>query len=149
MQAAKLPHLLIVVVLGLFSTSQLMAQKESAALSGLVLDASDLPVPNASVTAKELETGFKWQAETNSSGYYAFPYLKPGQYEIRVNKESFKPVTSTFHAQVNQAIRLDFRLDLGPISEQVNVTATEDLLQVENTAIGGHVEGSRDRKSVV
>ena len=142
MQAAKLPPLLLVTMIGLLSIPLLIAQKESAALSGLVLDASGLPVPDASVTATELETGFKWQAETNSSGYYAFPFLKPGGYEIRVNKESFRPVTSTFRAQVNQAIRLDFRLELGPISEQMNVSATEDLLQMENMAIGGHIEGS-------
>ena len=140
MQVLKFQSFLLVAVVGWLALPPLIAQKETASLSGLVQDPSGLPVSSASLSVKSLETGFKWETESNTSGYYVFPYLKPGQYQIRINKESFKGVTSTFRAQINQAIRMDFQLELGEISEQVNVSAPEDLLQVENMTVGGFVD---------
>ncbi len=126
-------------MLVLVPAQSLMAQIESATVSGLVLDSSGLPIPAAVVTARETTTNVSRETITNAAGHYAFPFLKPGGYEIRANKANFKQATSSLTAQVNQSARLDFSLEVGRIDEVVTIFATESLIQMDNMAVGGQV----------
>ena len=104
-----------------------------------MVDSSGLPIPAAVVAARETTTNVSRETVTNSAGLYVLPFLKPGSYEIRVNKANFKQATATLTVQVNQAARLDFSLEVGRIDEVVTIFATESLIQMENMAVGGQV----------
>ena len=127
------------LALALLPAQNLMAQIESATISGLVLDSSGLPIPAAMVAAKETTTNVGRETIASATGFYTIPFLKPGRYEIRVNKANFKQATATLTVQVNQSARMDFSLEVGPIDEVVTIFATESLIQMENMAVGGQV----------
>jgi len=130
-----------ILTLALLSSQGLLAQIENATVSGLVLDSSGLPLPAAVVALRETTTNVSRETVTNSTGFYTIPFLKPGTYEIRVNKVSFRQTSATITVQVNQAARLDFNLEVGRIDEIVTISATESLIQMENMAVGGQVSG--------
>jgi protocatechuate 3,4-dioxygenase beta subunit len=127
------------LALTLVPTRSLMAQIESATVSGLVLDSSGLPIAAAVVAARETTTNVSRETVTNAAGLYTLPFLKPGSYEIRVNKANFKQATATLTVQVNQSARLDFSLEVGRIDEVVTIFASESLIQMENMAVGGDI----------
>ncbi|HET6961628.1 MAG TPA: carboxypeptidase-like regulatory domain-containing protein, partial [Terriglobia bacterium] len=129
----------IILALALLPTDSLLAQIESATVSGVVLDSSGLPIPAVIVAARETTTNVSRETVTNAAGLYTFPFLKPGSYEIRVNKANFKQATATLTVQVNQSVRMDFSLEVGHIDEVVTIFATESLIQMENMAVGGQV----------
>ena len=128
-----------ILALALVPTQSLVAQIESATVSGLVLDSSGLPIPSAVVAVRETTTNLSRETATNAAGLYAIPFLKPGSYEIRVNKANFKQAASTLTVQVNQSVRVDFSLEVGRIDEVVTIIAMESLIQMENMAVGGQI----------
>ncbi len=129
----------LIFSLGLVPAPAVLGQTETATVGGLVLDGSGLPVAGGTVVARETMTNVTRETVTNSSGLYAFPFLKPGNYELRVNKADFKQATATLVLQVNQSARMDFELEVGAINEVIAVSATESLMQMENMAVGGQV----------
>src|SRR5665811_201689 len=68
----------------------LNAQESRATISGLVTDSSGAAVPDAQVSAINLETGLTVKSQANGQGLYVIPYLLPGQYKIQVERTGFK-----------------------------------------------------------
>jgi uncharacterized GH25 family protein len=62
----------------------------TSAINGQVSDASGAPVPRATVTVTNKETGLKRGANTDDSGRFNFPQLKPGAYSVKVEAEGFE-----------------------------------------------------------
>src|SRR5262245_26696301 len=133
------PWLWCIIAFALLPTRSLIAQIESATLSGLVLDGTGLPIPAVAVVVRDTTTTVSRETTTNSGGLYSIPFLKPGNYEIRVNKDNFKQATANVTLQVNQTARMDFTLEVGRVDEVVTIVATESLIQMENMAVGGQV----------
>src|SRR5580658_6448403 len=73
----------------LFAT-MVAAQVSTSQLVGTVTDTSGAAVPGAKVIAVQVETGVSTQTISNSLGFYTFPQLQPGNYELRVRKEGFE-----------------------------------------------------------
>src|SRR5437867_5629619 len=67
----------------------LAAQFTTASLAGTVLDSSGAAIPEAAVSVRNLETGFKQATASNSTGGFLFPRLPVGAYELKVEKEGF------------------------------------------------------------
>ena len=76
-----------VVILG---SGLLFGQNFSATITGSVRDASEAVIPQASVSARNLETGQTRVTETGANGNYSLPALPVGPYEITVEKPGFK-----------------------------------------------------------
>ncbi len=73
----------------------LSAHGQEAALTGLITDASGAVVPQATVLLRNQDTSAQYQTDSNGAGVYTFPFVKPGPYEINVEKSGFKKATRT------------------------------------------------------
>src|SRR5579862_4476528 len=112
-------------------------------VSGLVTDSSNAIVAGATVSVVNAGTNFLRTTTSNSDGNYSFPSLPPGTYEVRVEKDGFQTENSTVELQVQQTARVDFRLNPGSISQQVEVSASAAMLDTENATIGTVIENKR------
>jgi hypothetical protein len=102
-------------------------------VSGTVRDASNAVVPNAAVNATNVETGVPHQAATNGQGFYSFPDLPIGRYNIAIQGKGFKLYQRTgVTIDANSAVTVDAVLAVGEKSEVV--TVVENQLQVETTS---------------
>ncbi len=110
-------------------------------ITGQVGDPSGAGVPNAVVTLTSTSTNAVRQANSNEQGLYTFPSVPPGFYNVKVEHPGFKTATSNnVEVQVQQTVRLDLTLQVGQVSESVEVSAAADLLQAENATVGTVVE---------
>ena len=113
------------------------AQEVTAAINGLITDPSGAAVPNAKVTAKDLDRGTPWPTTTNSDGFYSFPRLPIGRYEVRVEVQGFQAaVKSPVELQLNQVAKVDLPLTVGNVNQTVEVTSEAPILQTESTQLG-------------
>jgi hypothetical protein len=112
------------------------AQDVTATITGTVMDASGGAVVGATVTAKSVERGTIFKAESNEAGIYRIPQLPVGNYDLRVEKQGFQ--TSLYPAFVlvlNQIARIDVQLKVGQISQTVEVTGAAPVLKTESTQV--------------
>jgi hypothetical protein len=113
----------------------------TATLSGTTSDRSGAVVPGAKVTVVNQQTQLTRETESNDSGVYNIPLLPPGVYSVRVEKTGFRVIQqSDVRLEVNQTARLDFALDVGTVSEVVEVTERPPLLESDTSAIGQVIE---------
>ena len=110
-------------------------------LTGSVSDASQAAVPGAEVTATGIGTGLERKTTTNQQGDYTLPFLPPGEYRVRVQKEGFRQVSRDVRLEVNQVARVDFALEVGEVTETVQVTGAAPLIESDTSAIGQVIEG--------
>jgi len=110
-------------------------------ITGRISDASGARVPEASVIVTNVETTAARNTVSNAAGQYRLPFLAPGRYRIEVLKEGFKPATrEPVRLEVNQVAQLDFTLEVGSVSESVEVAAVAPLLESSTSALGQVVE---------
>src|SRR5438067_891509 len=110
------------------------APAQTARISGRVTDATGAVVPATSITVTNVATGANRRVTTNAEGYYAVPLLLPGSYRVAVEHPGFKPIAhSGIVLEVDQRAELNFTLEVGGVSERVEVQAGAVLL---NTAEG-------------
>ncbi len=113
-------------------------------IAGVIVDNSDAPVPGAGVTLTQTRTGVTLSSTTNESGRYSFPNLLVGEYVVAAEKPGFKKVVSEqLRLDVNQVIDLNLRLEVGELSQQVEVSATAALLQTSDSQVGTVVENKQ------
>lgn len=133
-------------VLSLFVLSGLpiLAQEVSAGITGRVTDPTGSAVVGASVKAKDLDRGTDFPTTTNEDGIYAFPRLPSGRYSLTVESKGFKTwVNPGFTLEVNQRARLDVAMEVGAISESIQVTGEAALLQTDTTQVGSTITSSQ------
>ena len=117
-------------------------------VSGRVTDPSGAGVPSATVTLTNTATNAIRTSETSGEGLYTFTAVPPGIYDLKVEHPGFKTVaTSNVEVQVQQSVRLDLTLQVGQVSESVEVSASAALLQSENATVGTRGREPRDRGS--
>ncbi|MEX2260716.1 MAG: TonB-dependent receptor [Bryobacteraceae bacterium] len=116
----------------------------STQILGLVTDATGAVVAGANVTAKRLATGDIRAAASNETGYYIFPALEVGAYEVSCTAPGFKTeVRRGIELQLQQKARLDFQLQVGQQVERIEVTALAPLLRSEDATLGSVIEARR------
>jgi len=127
----------IAATLLVLSSYPLLAQEARSLILGRVLDNSGAVVAGAAVVAANTETGVRISAQTNSSGDYLLPYLVPGPYTVTVQSAGFKKTErSGIQTRVNDQITLDFALEIGAVTESVQVRADTPLLDTSTTSMG-------------
>jgi hypothetical protein len=96
---------------------------QNANLSGRVFDQSQLAVPGATVVIVERRTSLERSAQTNGSGLYRLPELPPGTYDVKVSAAGFQSQERReLVLDVTQQAQLDFRLEIGPMTQTRPVT---------------------------
>src|SRR5438876_295903 len=132
--------LLVVTAVAGLSACCLCAQTFGE-VTGRVTDPSGAVIPGASVALTNVNTNAVRNVVTTEAGAYTFTSIPPGFYRLRTELPGFKAaVSEPFEVQVQQVVRLDMVLQLGQISETVEVAATTDLLQAETATLGAVVE---------
>lgn len=122
------------------------ALAQTAQVTGRVIDSSGAVVNDAQVSLTNLANGLKRETVSNSEGYYTIPLVQPGKYEMKVQRDGFKPVVrSNVVLNVEQVARIDFSLEAGGLSETINITSDAPLLNKETSSVGQVV----DNKTVV
>jgi hypothetical protein len=113
------------------------AQVASAEIRGQILDSTGGLVGSAKVVATNAQTNVARQTNSDASGNYVITLLPPGDYIVSVEAPGFrKLVQSGLSLQINQQARVDLTLQLGQISETMEVSAQAPLLQSEASSIG-------------
>lgn len=121
-----------------------LTQSTTGAIVGVVTDPTSAPVPNARVAAVEELTNIRAETTTSTQGDYAFPSLRPGTYRIEVEASGFRRlVRSGIEVRVNDRLRLDLALSLGPVTESVEVVGVAPLVETESGAIGTVIDNKK------
>jgi hypothetical protein len=142
----KLQRSVFALLFALWFSSAALAQQETATITGEVKDAAGAVVPGASVTITKVETGVSLKSETNDQGLYTVPALKPGAYSVAVEKAGFKKfVRSGLTLQVAQVVRIDVDLQVGEVTNTVEITQAAALLETETSSRGSVI----DQKKIV
>jgi hypothetical protein len=121
-----------------------MAAQNFGEINGTVTDSSGAVIAGAAVTVSSPATNQVRGAVTNRTGNYSVPYLVPGIYDIRVETSGFKATTRKgVDIQVGAIARIDFPLEVGEVSQSVEVAGGAPLLATQNVALGTVIENKR------
>ncbi len=132
----------IPVWLFLFCLSAPLAWSEGR-ISGTARDPSGAVVPGVQVTAVSAETGIRQSTVTDVQGFYAFPSLPVGHYDVNAVHAGFKEFKVTgLTLDVNSALQVDVPMELGQQTQQVSVAAAALQIETVNTQMGEVVTGS-------
>ena len=135
----NLRHFLKALILLVGALSPLAAQNSE--ISGRVLDASKAAVGGAQITLTRTDTGDRRSTVSSTEGYYTYPLLFAGTYEVSVTKEGFQKENRTgITVETGQVSTVDVDLVVGSVTQTVNVATTVPLLQEEASAVNAIVE---------
>ncbi|MBL8221802.1 MAG: TonB-dependent receptor, partial [Bryobacterales bacterium] len=113
-----------------------LAQTQTATLRGTVQDKSAAVVPAAAVTLTSTDQGRSWKSSTNEEGVYVFVQIPPGKYSLAVEANGFKRYQRTaLTLEVAQVAALDVLLELGSLSEVVEVNTQVPLLETASSTL--------------
>ncbi len=128
---------LLCAVPALFAQSQGVFQ-------GVVSDNTGAVIPGAAITVLNQATGVQNQTQTNAVGFYQVPGLSPGLYSMTAASDGFAPQERPqLRLEVGQTARVDFSLNLGSVTEVIEVSAVAQLLQSEKTEVGQVIDSKR------
>jgi len=130
--------------IGLIPACLLVAQSYTGSIAGRVTDGSGLPVPKAQIVVTEESTNTSITTESNKSGDYNVSYLKPGAWKVTFKAAGFKEhAESGVQLQINQQRRVDPVLEVGQVTEVVQVTASGLQVNYVSPEIGHVVDAEQ------
>jgi hypothetical protein len=119
----------------------LAAQAVSGTLLGQVTDATGGALPGAKVTITSPETGVTRTLTSDANGEYTAPSLRTGNYTVSAEMSGFKTVSvSNVHVGVDQRVRINLAMELGQITEAVEIQAEVPLVQTSSSDLSATVE---------
>ena len=117
------------------------AQTSMGTVQGTVRDSTGGVLPGASVVLVNSETNVKSERVTNSAGTYVFVNVRPGTYTLSVEMQGFnKAEVSAFSVGVNETVAQQIGLQIGNMTESVEVSAPTVLLQTSTAGLGNVIE---------
>jgi hypothetical protein len=135
--------LFIGLLVSLMMCGSLWAQA-TAQINGVVQDSSGAVLPGAEVTATQTETGVSRMTLTNESGLYTLPNLPLGPYKLEASLPGFRTFAqSGIVLQVGDNPRINVTLQVGQVSEQVEVQANASLVETRNVSVSQVMETQR------
>ena len=132
------------MVLFLYAAPSAFAQKDTGNIVGKVTDQSGAAVADARVTVTDADRGTAFESKTNSSGEYVAGPLKPGRYNVAVQKTGFKrSVVGPVELNIQERPAVDVMLHVGAVSETLTVTSEGPQLQTETSDLGQVMDSKR------
>ena len=115
-----------------------------ATLSGVVQDTSGGVIPGATVVVRNVATGVTNEVTSNSTGTFSVPALDPGTYEATVTLTGFKTVKiDKIGLLPGNTSSVTVKLDLGEMTETVNVSALTALVETTSTTVAATVTSAQ------
>jgi hypothetical protein len=123
-------------MISLFLIQTTFAGIETGAILGSVSDANGEPIPGATITASNQSMiGWNSSAYSGDDGYYRFPALPPGSYEVKVELAGFQTIVrKEIRLFVGNSLTIDFVLSLQPVSETIEISGNSPALDVTTPA---------------
>lgn len=120
----------------LVSTGSLRAQAVYGSIVGTVLDSTGGAMPGAKVTIRNTERDVTNETITNESGNYSQRFLIVGTYQVRVEAPGFKTfIQENVSVSVDSEARVDIRLQVGEVTQTLEVTGEATLLKTERSDV--------------
>ncbi|NOT62567.1 MAG: TonB-dependent receptor [Acidobacteria bacterium] len=137
--------LLMLAISSLLSVG-VAAQENRATIVGTVSDANGGSIPNATIKATNLETNATTTTTSNQSGVYTLPFLPVGQYRLSITAAGMKTAQyDNLELRVGDRTQLDLKLEVGAVSETVNVTSDTPLLETATASRGQVIDEEKVR----
>jgi hypothetical protein len=114
--------------------------EETGEITGRIVDASGRIITGVDVEIRHIDTNVTWDVVTNSDGYYAQVSLPPGGYRVTSRMSGFKQEVRSLTLEVGQVSRLDFILQIGAVSETIEVMGKAPLLESSTASVGQVIE---------
>ena len=115
----------------------LLAQAGRGSITGTVTDPTGAVVPKAQVVLLNNATGLTQHTVANSSGYYTFISLNPGEYRVTASGSGFATVArENVTVTVDQATQVNIALRIGSVTEVVTVKGGVSLVEPSNSTVG-------------
>jgi outer membrane receptor protein involved in Fe transport len=126
--------LALAAILGTANSS--FAQASFAQLNGTITDESGGAVAKASVSMREMDTNLSYTTATSDAGFYVFPKLAPGRYELKISFTGFANYTQTgIVLTVGQSATINVALKIASKGEQVVVTSEAPVIEPTRTEV--------------
>ncbi|MCC7500136.1 MAG: carboxypeptidase regulatory-like domain-containing protein, partial [Bryobacterales bacterium] len=109
-------------------------------VDGTIKDPTGALLVNAKVTLKNVDTGVSRDTLSNEAGYFFFPLVQPGNYEVSVEKSGFKQSAQRVSVRTGIRTTADFSMELGQVTESVEVSAQAALLETSTSAVSRNVQ---------
>jgi hypothetical protein len=120
---------------------QASAQTTTGSITGVVTDPAGASIPGSSLTLTNLDTAQVRKQTTNDNGTYTFPALPPGRYRVLVEHTGFKRIVQEpIEVQVQQTVALNLTLEVGQVSQTLEVTGHAELLDPATSSLSQVVE---------
>ena len=133
-----------VVLCAFLAAACLRSQTYTGSIGGRVMDSGGLPIPRAAVSITEESTNTVLKTVTSETGDYIVNYLKPGNYRVQFAAPGFKEHLETgIQLQINQARRVDPVLEIGRVTESVEVSASAAQINYVSPEIGQTVDSDQ------
>ena len=139
-------RVLIVLLLSFLACASVWAQA-TAQISGTVKDQTGAVLPGVEVTATRTDTGVARMTVTNETGSYVLSNLPVGPYKLEAALGGFRTFVQTgIVLQVNASPVVDPVLEVGQVSEQVEVQADAALVETRSSSVGLVMDNQRIRE---
>jgi hypothetical protein len=133
-----------VLLCALLVAATVKAQVATGTIVGVVQDATGAVVPNAQVTVLHVATAESRHARSNERGEFSLPYLRIGEYSVSAEAGGFKKKTYTGIAlKVDQTVNIRIALEVGGVSETVEVTSAAPLVESSTSSLGQVIENRK------
>jgi hypothetical protein len=114
-----------------------IGQEFRATISGRVTDPQNSVVPAVRITVVQIGTEAKFETVSDHDGLYAIPFLPPATYRLTAEAAGFKRyVRDNLAAGANERVAVDIQMEVGAVSETINVTAEAAVLQTTTASTG-------------
>lgn len=109
---------------------------QTAQITGRITDAGGAIIVGANVAVVNTETGVRRELLSNAEGYYTAPLLARGTYSVQARQSGFKEVLrSGLSLDEGQTLRIDFAMEVGQVTEKVEVSGAAPLLETEGATV--------------
>jgi len=135
--------LLLGFCLVLLTGFNLWAQTEGS-ITGTITDTSGAAIPSAKISVTNEGTHNLRVVNSDNAGVYDVPALVPGLYDISVEVKGFQTEQRKgLELQVQQAMRVDFKMQVGQVTQVIEVSGSAVALNTENATVGSVIENER------
>ncbi|MDQ6704446.1 MAG: carboxypeptidase-like regulatory domain-containing protein, partial [Acidobacteriota bacterium] len=126
-----------ILKLAIFLLAMTCFAQDRGTITGTVTDAAGAAVPGASIKVANPSTGLTQSVSTNNEGSFAVPYLPVGKYTVTAEKIGFRTAeASDITVNVSTTARVDLKLEVGQVSEKIEVTAVAPAVVSERSDLG-------------
>src|SRR5438094_10017976 len=134
---------LITLVMAFAVCCSVWAQGGTAQITGTAKDQTGALLPGVEVTATQTETGVARSTVTNENGFYALPNLAVGPYRLEAGLPGFRTFVQTgIILQVGSNPVVNLGLEIGQVTEQIQVQADAALVETRSTGVGQVIDNT-------